>query len=61
MPIADDLRLNAKEREMVRRIAEQDGITVDEAATRLVRAALARRVRKRTGRGPARVYSMKRR
>lgn len=32
----------------------------DEAATGLVQTALARRVRKRTGKAPARVYSMRR-
>lgn len=43
----------------MKRIAERDGVSEDEAATQLVKAALARRVRKRTGRGPARVYEMK--
>lgn len=46
---------------MVKRIAERDGVSEDEAASRLVSAALARRVRKRTGRGPAKVYGLKRR
>jgi hypothetical protein len=50
-----------KEMELIRRIAKRDGITEDEAATNLGKAALARRTRKRTGKGPARVYSMKRR
>lgn len=44
---------------MVKRIAERDGVTEDEAATRLVKEALARRVKKRTGRAPAKVYSIK--
>ena len=46
--------------ELVKKIAERDGITVDEAATNLAKAGLARRVRKRTGKGPARVYGLKR-
>jgi len=53
--------LTEKELELVKRIAKRDGITDDEAATNLAKAALARRVRKRTGKGPARVYSIKKR
>jgi hypothetical protein len=53
--------LSKKEREILKRIAERDGITEDEAATNLVKAALERMVRKRTGKGPARVYTIKRR
>lgn len=50
--------LTGKELELVERIAQRDGITVDEAATNLAKAALARRVRKRTGKGPARVFEI---
>jgi hypothetical protein len=53
--------LSRKEREILKRIAERDGITEDEAATNLVKAALERMVRRRTGRGPAKVYSIKKR
>lgn len=52
--------LSAREREVVKRIAERDGVSEDEAASRLVSAALARRVKKRTGRAPAKVYSIRR-
>lgn len=52
--------LTSKERDMVKRIADRDGISEDEAATRLVSAALARRVKKRTGKSPAKVYSIRR-
>ena len=52
--------LSRTEREVLSRIAKRDGITEDEAATNLVKAALARMVRKRTGKGPARVYQIKR-
>lgn len=48
------------EREMVTHLAERDGISLDEAAERLFKTALARRVRKRTGKGPAKVYGLKR-
>lgn len=50
--------LNAKERELVRKVAQRDGISEDEAASNLVKAALARRAKKRGG--TARIYTMKR-
>jgi predicted kinase len=56
----DNTTLTKQERELVRRIADRDGVTEDEAATRLVKQALARRVKRRTGKAPARVYEMKR-
>jgi hypothetical protein len=56
----DKTALSRKELEIVERIATRDGISVDEAATNLGKAALARRVKKRTGKAPARVYDMRR-
>lgn len=50
----------AKELELIERIAQRDGISVDEAATNLGKAALARRTKKRSGKSPARVYSIRR-
>jgi hypothetical protein len=44
---------------MVKRIADRDGISEDEAASNLVSAALARRVKKRTGKVPAKVYGIR--
>jgi hypothetical protein len=54
------LDLSDAEMAVVRQIAEREGITEDEAATQLVQKEIARRVKKRTGRNPARVYSLKR-
>jgi hypothetical protein len=51
--------LSEKELELVSRVARRDGITNDEAATNLAKAALARRVKKRTGKPPAKVYTMR--
>lgn len=59
MPNEDHTNLTGNERAIVKRIAERDGVTVDQAATQLVKDALERRVRKRTGKGPARVYELK--
>ena len=50
---------SAKEMELIERVAQRDGITTDEAATNLGKAALARRTRKRTGRAPAKVYGIR--
>ena len=60
MPRDESLYLSSAEMEQVRRIARREGISEEEAATRLVQSALSRRVRKRTGKGPAKVYGMRR-
>lgn len=54
------LDLSDKEIELVRQIAKREGISEDEAATQLVQKEIARRVRKRTGKNPAKVYRLKR-
>lgn len=56
----DIATLTRAERDMVQKIADRDGVTLEEAATRLAKQGLARRVKKRTGKPPARVYSIKR-
>jgi hypothetical protein len=53
------LDLSDKEIELVRQIAKREGITEDEAATQLVQKEIARRVKKRTGKNPAKVYSFR--
>jgi hypothetical protein len=58
VPHEDQTNLTGTERAMLKRISERDGVSEDEAATLLVKAALERRVRKRTGKGPARVFEM---
>lgn len=59
--VTADLALSDKEMEQVRLVAKQKGISNDEAATLLFSAGLARRVKKRTGKSPAKVYSWPRR
>ena len=56
--VPDNLILSNAERAMIKRIADRDGITEEEAANNLVKACLARRVKKKTGKNPARVYSI---
>jgi predicted kinase len=51
--------LTRQERDLLKRIADRDGVTLDEAATRLAKEGLARRVKKRTGKTPAKVYDLR--
>jgi cytidylate kinase len=48
------------EMEQVQRIADRDGVTVEQAATRLAQQWLQEKVKRRTGRAPAKVYDIKR-
>jgi hypothetical protein len=50
--------MTASERAIVKRVAERDGITEDEAASNLAKAWLANKVRKKTGHAPAKVYEL---
>lgn len=59
MPDDDRTTLTNVERALVKRIADRDGVTEDEAASRLVKEAIARRVKKRTGKAQAKVYDMR--
>lgn len=56
---APDTAMTEEEVERVRRVAKLYGITEEEALTNLAKAGLARRVRRRTGRGAARVYEVR--
>jgi hypothetical protein len=49
----ETISLSDKEKALVEKIAQNDGTTVDEAATRLFSEGLAKRVRRQTGRSPA--------
>lgn len=52
--------LSAREREIVKRIAARDGVSEEEAASRLVKEGLARRVRRKSGKGQAKVFPIRR-
>lgn len=53
--------LSDRERESVQRVADQRGITFEDAIEQMAKEGLASRVRRKTGRAPARVYDMPRR
>lgn len=60
--MADEkLVLSKDEAKLVKQIAEQHGITEEEAAELVVKKEVARRVRLRTGKGPAKVYGIRKR
>jgi hypothetical protein len=52
--------LSEKERQAVEQVAAQRGLTFDEAVEAMAKEGLASRVRRRTGRLPAKVYDMRR-
>lgn len=58
--MADEkLVLSKDESLMAERVAKIHGITIEEAAELIVKKEVARRVRLRTGKGPAKVYDIK--
>jgi len=58
--MADEkLVLSGEEAKLAKRIADQHGISEEEAGELVVKKEMARRVRMRTGKGPAKVYSIK--
>lgn len=54
-----DTAMTNEERDLIRRVAKCYGISEEEAQTCLAKAGLARRVRKRTGKAPAKVYTIR--
>lgn len=53
--------LSERERQAVQQVADQRGITFDEAIEQMAKEGLAARVRRKTGRAPAKVYDLPRR
>ena len=51
--------LTKKEAELAELVAKQFGLTIEEATTLMVKACIARRMKKRTGKSPAKVYSIR--
>jgi phosphoserine phosphatase len=56
---APDTAMTEQEAELVRAVAKIYGITEEAAHDCLAKGALARRVKKRTGKSPAKVYSIR--
>jgi predicted kinase len=50
--------LSERERQAIEQVAQQRGITFEEAIEQMAKEGLAARVRRKTGRAPAKVYSL---
>lgn len=57
MPV-EHTALSERERQAVQQVAEQRGISFEEAVEMLTKEGLASRVRRKTGKAPARVYEI---
>jgi len=55
------IALTDRERAAVQKVADERGLTVEEAASELFQEAMAQKFRRGVGRGPAKVYSIPRR
>ena len=53
--------LSEPERQAIEQVARQRGVTFDEAVEQMAKEGLAARVRRKTGRLPAKVYQMPKR
>jgi predicted kinase len=58
---AEQTALSEKEREAIEQVAAQRGISFEEAVEQMAKEGLASRVRRKTGKAPARVYELPRR
>jgi hypothetical protein len=54
------LVLSKEEADLAKQVAKRKGISEEEAATLILKSSIARRVRKRIGKGPGKVYQIKR-
>jgi predicted kinase len=52
--------LSERERQAIEQVAQQRGITFEEAVEQMAKEGLASRVRRKTGRAPAKVYELRR-
>jgi ribosomal protein L23 len=57
----EKLALSKQEAELAEELARRFGLPVEEVTTLVMKASIARRMKKRTGKNPAKVYSIKRR
>ena len=51
--------LSDKEKETLRAYAAMHGLSEEEAASKLVKDGIARRIKRNTGKSPAKVYGMR--
>lgn len=51
--------LSERERQAIEQVAQQRGIAFEEAVEQMAKEGLASRVRRKTGKAPARVYELR--
>lgn len=56
----ENTSLSERERQAVEQVAQQRGLTFDEAIEQMAKEGLAARVRRKTGRVPAKVFQLPR-
>lgn len=54
-----DVSFSDRERALIQRVADERGVTFEEATDQLAHEAIAQRFKQRLGRVPAQVYTMK--
>lgn len=59
--MAEHTALSERERQLVEQVAQQRGISFEDAVVQMAKEGLAQRIRRRTGKLPAKVYSLPRR
>lgn len=52
----EEVTLSSAERELVEKVAQRKGMSVEDAASVLVSSAIARRIRRKTGKAPAKIF-----
>jgi hypothetical protein len=57
----DHTALSEREKALIEQVAQQRGITFEEAVETLAKEGLAKRIQRKTGRLPAKVYPLPRR
>jgi hypothetical protein len=60
VPGDEKLALSKQESALAEELAKRFGLTLDEVTTLVMKASIARRMKKRTGHRPAKVYQMRR-
>jgi len=55
---AQHTAFSEREKDAIEQVAQQRGLTFEEAAEQLAKEGLASRVRRKTGKAPARVYAL---
>jgi hypothetical protein len=59
--MAEHTALSEREKSLIEQVAQQRGVSFEEAVEQMAKEGLAQRIRRKTGRLPAKVYEFRRR